>query len=170
MNGYSSTKCKAQRHRNNKHLVHCPFASFLTKLREIYVSAKACLSVGCQKNSRDAVTAYCACVSWERDVCRTILLCYKALSLAALRLCLYRTMTGRVLVWSCESPDLSIYHHFCHGFGSYLSAKRPRFDSSPVYMKFIVDREALWQAILQVLQFSSVSITPPPLMAHNLSN
>jgi hypothetical protein len=95
----------------------------------------------------------------------TVLLCDKVLSVIALLFNICLTIMNSVLVCSYEAHnDLNVSSLFLPWFGQLvagLSPQKPGFDPRPVHMKFIVDRVALGQAILQVLQFSPVSITPP---------
>jgi hypothetical protein len=47
-----------------------------------------------------------------------------------------------------------------------LSVRKPRFAPSLVHVGFVVDKVALEQGFLRVLQFSSVSIIPPLFDIH----
>jgi hypothetical protein len=47
-----------------------------------------------------------------------------------------------------------------------LSQQRPVFHFRPVHVRFVVDKLALGQALLPVLQFSPVSIIPPMRHTH----
>jgi hypothetical protein len=44
-----------------------------------------------------------------------------------------------------------------------LSLWRPRVDHKPIHMGLVVDKVAVGQVFLQVLQFSLISIIPPML-------
>jgi hypothetical protein len=48
-----------------------------------------------------------------------------------------------------------------------LSQQSSRFDPKPVHMRFVVDRVALPQVFLPLLQFSPASVIPPMLHAHS---
>jgi hypothetical protein len=47
-----------------------------------------------------------------------------------------------------------------------LSPRTPEFDPGSVYVGFVVDKVALGQVFLPVLQFSHVSMIPPMLHTH----
>jgi hypothetical protein len=48
-----------------------------------------------------------------------------------------------------------------------VSPQNPGFDFSSVHVRLVMDKVALWEFSLQVLQFSPVSIIPPMLHTHS---
>jgi hypothetical protein len=69
----------------------------------------------------------------------------------------------------CEQNCIHKLYEFLTIVAS-LSPRRPGFDSRPIHVRFVIDRVALGQVFLRILQFLSVSIISLVLHIHSQLN